>query len=367
MPQGREGRKRSQEAEEKPRRGREEEGRGERDAAARDRRPSPSARAAGPRHRARHPAPHPDVHRSRRGRQAARRRALSQPLNCPTPVAAEGAPPGRVRQVPRLRPHRPRRARRRHRRRAGRRRGDQDRPDPRRPRRRRFRPFEGTTRGPDPRGRHARVEAQNALLKSLEEPPPATMFILLVGAGRAAADGAIALHAAAVRTVDQEETPSASDRDHEYGGGRGAHGRRRARRRQSSGQALALSTTTCRCSASWRWGCCRSGGAGRRTRVARPGGKRAPVGQLKKERTREDVAIVLRLMAPRCCATSRRSMPAPTARCSPIRCSPATWTRWLAPTRRSRARGVWRRRSRARRARRNASIKVVTEWLAVQV
>ena len=45
-------------------------------------------------------------------------------------------------------------------------------------------------------------EAQNALLKTLEEPPSASMFVLVtVAAGRAAADGSVALSAAAVRAA----------------------------------------------------------------------------------------------------------------------------------------------------------------------
>ena len=61
-------------------------------------------------------------------------------------------------------------------------------------------------------------------------------------------------------------------------------------------------------------------------------------------------------------------MPAPIARCWPIRCSPAISKRWLAPTpaiapaRRS-APSI----ARSTALERNAGTKVVTEWLAVQM
>ena len=80
--------------------------------------------------------------------------------------------------------------------------------------------------------------AQNALLKSLEEPPPATMFVLdLGGARRAAAHGALAHDAADVRPAHRPTTwCSMLVRDHDCDAPTRAR-RRPARRRQRRARA----------------------------------------------------------------------------------------------------------------------------------
>ena len=149
----------------------------------------------------------------------------------------------------------------------------------------------------DPRSRHARARvAERAPQVARRAAAGDDVHPDDGGAGRAAADGAIALHAAAVRAADGRRDRGGADSRSRLQRGRGAPDRA-DRRRQHRPGAGARSTTICRCFASWRWDCCNTPpAAATRSRACR---RRAPLhtGGSKKERTREDVAIVLRLMA----------------------------------------------------------------------
>ena len=73
--------------------------------------------------------------------------------------------------------------------------------------------------------------AQNALLKTLEEPPPSSVFILVtVASGRAAADGAVALPAAAVPAAAAQDDLAAALVARGLSEARGARGRGDGRR-----------------------------------------------------------------------------------------------------------------------------------------
>ena len=178
--------------------------------------PSADHPTAGARHRPEHAAADAALRRAGRGWEVAGCRRHRPGPELPDagsfrplddarmvrPAPAMTAPGrGRVRRVPIVRAHRPRRPRRRpggHARREG---VDQDRRDPRRA---------GADAVPAIRGSPARrvvreaetleTASQNALLKSLEEPPPATVFILTTSVPAApAADGAVAIDDAALR------------------------------------------------------------------------------------------------------------------------------------------------------------------------
>ena len=148
---------------------------------------------------------------------------------------------------------------------------------------RRYRPFEGRRRVVIVDEADAMLsEAQNALLKTLEEPPSASMFVLVTSRpDDAAADGAVALSAAAVR-------PAVAGR-----GRRGADARARLRgrptrtrrpRRPTAASALAL-----------------EGGSTRSSRRARP---RPSVLQ---QRGRRRAIRAGGSRAPSCCSGRRRS------------------------------------------------------------
>ena len=140
-------------------------------------RPRPSARADGAGSAARHAAAEPDFRRARGVGKRMAALALAQLVNCLAPVAARSR---RLRRVRLLQADRARRARRRAAHRAGRDRVDQGRPGPRGDR------AVGvpSVRRTPPRRHHRRGgrdggEAQNALLKTLEEPPAASTFVLV--------------------------------------------------------------------------------------------------------------------------------------------------------------------------------------------
>ena len=95
-----------------------------------------------------------------------------------------------------------------------------------------YRPFEGRRRVVIVDEADALMpEAQNALLKTLEEPPPASVFVLITSAARrAAADGTIALSAAALRPARiAQDVAAVLMRDHGVARRGRARGGRRGR------------------------------------------------------------------------------------------------------------------------------------------
>jgi len=230
-----------------------------------------------------------------------------------------------------------------------------------------YRPFEGRRRVVLIREADAlEPEAQNSLLKSLEEPPPGTMFILTT-----AVPGALlpTVRSRCMRLrfgrMTAAEVAAGLVRDHEYSD---ADARAAAPLADGSlGQALALIDSDLSMFRDLAMGLLRNS-AGRtdaqsRVQAAGP----LHTGSSKKERTRADVAIVLRLMA-----SMLRDLEAINAGADRAVLANPLLSGDLEGLARAysgdRARTAFGAVDRALMAlERNAGIKVVTEWLAVQM
>lgn len=230
-----------------------------------------------------------------------------------------------------------------------------------------YRPFEGRRRVVLIREADTlEPESQNSLLKSLEEPPPGTMFILTT-----AVPGTLlpTVRSRCMRLrfgrLTAAEVASGLTRDHEYSD---AEAREAAPLADGSlGQALALIDNDLTMFRELAMGLLRNS-AGRadaqaRTQAASP----LHTGASKKERTREDVAIILRLMA-----SMLRDLEAINAGADRAVLANPLLSGDLEALARAysgdRARTAFGAVDRALMAlERNAGMKVVTEWLAVQM
>lgn len=230
-----------------------------------------------------------------------------------------------------------------------------------------YRPFEGRRRVVLIREADTlEPESQNSLLKSLEEPPPGTMFILTT-----AVPGSLlpTVRSRCMRLrfgrLTAAEVASGLTRDHQYSD---ADARAAAPLADGSlGQALALIDNDLTMFRELAMGLLRTS-AGRadaqsRTQAASP----LHTGPSKKERTREDVAIILRLMA-----SMLRDLEAINAGADRAVLANPLLSGDLESLARAysgdRARAAFGAVDRALMAlERNAGMKVVTEWLAVQM
>lgn len=230
-----------------------------------------------------------------------------------------------------------------------------------------FRPFEGKRRVVLIRDADTLEPAsQNALLKSLEEPPPGTMFILTT-----ALPGVLlpTVRSRCMRLrfgrLTSNEVASALTRDHDYSD---AEARAAAPLADGSlGQALALIDNDLSMFRELAIGLLQhtAGRADVQSRVQAASALHS--GGSKKERTREDVALVLRLMA-----SMLRDLEAINAGANRTVLANPLLTGDLEALARSysgdRARTAFGAVDRALTAlERNAGTKVVTEWLAVQM
>lgn len=232
-----------------------------------------------------------------------------------------------------------------------------------------FRPFEGRKRVVLIREADSlEPAAQNSLLKSLEEPPPGTMFILTT-----AVPGALlqTVRSRCMRLrfgrLTAAEVSTALTRDHEY---TEVEARQAAPLADGSlGQALALIDNDLSMFRELAIGLLQQS-AGRtdsQSRVQAASALHSGGGSSKKERSREDVALVLRLMA-----SMLRDLEAINAGADRAVLANPLLSNDLEALARSysgdRARSAFGAVDRALTAlERNAGIKVVTEWLAVQV
>lgn len=230
-----------------------------------------------------------------------------------------------------------------------------------------FRPFEGKRRVVLIREADTlEQQAQNALLKSLEEPPPGTMFILTT-----AVPGALlpTVRSRCMRLrfgrLTSAEVAAALMRDHDQSE---AEARNAAPLADGSiGQALALADndlTALRDSA-MRLLQQTAGRADTQTRLQ--AATALVAGPSKKERTREDLAVLLRLTA-----SMLRDLEAINAGADRAVLANLVIADELAPLARAfggdRARAAFGAVDRALTAlERNAGTKVVAEWLAVQM
>jgi DNA polymerase-3 subunit delta' len=230
-----------------------------------------------------------------------------------------------------------------------------------------FRPFEGKRRVVLIREADALTEeSQNSLLKSLEEPAPATMFVLTT-----AVPGALlpTVRSRCMRMrfgrLTAAELASVLVRDYEYSD---ADARAAAALADGSiGQALALAdndlSTFRELAVSMLTSAARRSDTPSRLNAAAT----LHTSPSKKERTRQDLAVVLRLMA-----SMLRDLEAINAGAhQSVLANPASMGSLapLAPAfKGARAREAFGAVDRALTAlERNAGIKVVAEWLAVQV
>jgi DNA polymerase-3 subunit delta' len=232
-----------------------------------------------------------------------------------------------------------------------------------------YRPFEGRKRVVLIRDADTLEQAaQNAFLKSLEEPPPGTMFILTTSV-----PGALlpTVRSRCMRLrfgrMTAGEVAAALVRDHDYND---TDARAAAPLADGSlGQALSLVDSDLTMFRELAMGLLRTS-AGRadaqsRTQAASP--LHTQPGSAKKERTRADVAIVLRLMA-----SMLRDLEAINAGADRSVLANPLLSGDLEALARAysgdRARAAFGAVDRALTAlERNAGIKVVTEWLAVQM
>jgi DNA polymerase-3 subunit delta' len=232
-----------------------------------------------------------------------------------------------------------------------------------------YRPFEGRRRvvlireadtlGP---------EAQNSLLKNLEEPPPGTMFILTT-----AVPGVLlpTVRSRCMRLrfgrLTASDVAVALTRDHDY---TDIQAREAAPLADGSiGQALALIDNDLEMFRELAMGLLQhtAGRSDTQSRVQAASALHTGSGSSKKERTREDVAIVLRLMA-----SMLRDLEAINAGADRAVLANPLLTGDLEALARAytgdRARTAFGAVDRALTAlERNAGTKVVTEWLAVQM
>ena len=230
-----------------------------------------------------------------------------------------------------------------------------------------FRPFEGRKRVVLIREADSlEAASQNALLKSLEEPPPGTMFILT-----SAVPGALlpTVRSRCMRLrfgrLTTAEIAAALIRDHDYSD---VDAKQTAPIADGSiGQALALVDNDLSMFRELAMGLLQqtAGRADTQSRVQ--AASALHTGSSKKERTREDVAIVLRLMA-----SMLRDLEAINAGADRAVLANPLLTGDLEALARAyagdRARAAFGAVDRALTAlERNAGTKVVTEWLAVQV
>ena len=230
-----------------------------------------------------------------------------------------------------------------------------------------FRPFEGRRRVVLIREADTLEPAsQNSLLKSLEEPPPGTMFILTT-----AVPGALlpTVRSRCMRLrfgrLTSAEIAAALIRDHDYSD---AEARQTAPIADGSiGQALALIDNDLSMFRALAMGLLQqtAGRADSQSRVQ--AASALHTGGSKKERTREDVAIVLRLMA-----SMLRDLEAINAGADRAVLANPLLTSDLEALARSysgdRERTAFGAVDRALTAlERNAGTKVVAEWLAVQM
>jgi DNA polymerase III subunit delta' len=230
-----------------------------------------------------------------------------------------------------------------------------------------FRPFEGRRRVVLIREADTLEPAsQNALLKSLEEPPPGTMFILTT-----AVPGALlpTVRSRCMRLrfgrLTTTEIASALIRNHDYSE---ADARQAAPIADGSiGQALALIDNDLAMFRDLAMGLLQRAAARGDLQARVQAAGALHTGGSKKERTREDVAIVLRLMA-----SMLRDLEAINAGADRAVLANPLLTGDLETLARAfggdRARAAFGAVDRALTAlERNAGTKVVTEWLAVQM
>ena len=230
-----------------------------------------------------------------------------------------------------------------------------------------YRPFEGRKRVVLIREADTlETQAQNALLKSLEEPPAGTMFILT-----SAVPGMLlpTVRSRCMRLrfgrLTSAEVASALIRDHDYSD---VDAKQTAPIADGSiGQALALVDNDLSMFRELAMGLLQRTAGRADTQSRAQAASALHTGSSKKERTREDVAIVLRLMA-----SMLRDVEAINAGADRAVLANPLLTGDLEALARAfagdRARAAFGAVDRALTAlERNAGTKVVTEWLAVQV
>jgi DNA polymerase-3 subunit delta' len=230
-----------------------------------------------------------------------------------------------------------------------------------------YRPFEGKRRVVLIREADTlETASQNALLKSLEEPPPGTMFILTT-----AVPGVLlpTVRSRCMRLrfgrLTSAEVAAGLTRDHEYSEG---DARAAAPLADGSlGQALALIDNDLSTFRELAIGVLQHTATRVDTQSRVQAASALHTGGSKKERTREDVAIVLRLIA-----SMLRDLEAINSGADRSVLANPLLTGDLEPLARAysgdRARAAFGAVDRALTAlERNAGTKVVTEWLAVQM
>ena len=230
-----------------------------------------------------------------------------------------------------------------------------------------FKPFEGRRRVVLIRDADTlEKSSQNALLKSLEEPPPGTMFILTTSV-----PGVLlpTVRSRCMRLrfgrLTAAEVAAGLTRDHEYSD---VDARAAAPLADGSlGQALALIDSDLTMFRELAMGLLRNSAGRAETQSRVQAASSLHTGGSKKERTREDVAIILRLMA-----SMLRDLEAINAGADRTVLANPLLTGDLESLARAysgdRARTAFGAVDRALMAlERNAGMKVVTEWLAVQM
>jgi DNA polymerase-3 subunit delta' len=230
-----------------------------------------------------------------------------------------------------------------------------------------FRPFEGRRRVVLIREADTlEPGSQNSLLKSLEEPPPGTMFILTT-----AVPGTLlpTVRSRCMRLrfgrLTAGEVSNVLTRDHDY---TDAEARQAAPLADGSvGQALALIDNDLSMFRELAIGLLQQSAGRSDTQSRVQAASALHTGSSKKERTREDLALVLRLMA-----SMLRDLEAINAGADRAVLANPLLTNDLEGLARSysgdRARSAFGAVDRALTAlERNAGLKVVAEWLAVQV
>jgi DNA polymerase III subunit delta' len=230
-----------------------------------------------------------------------------------------------------------------------------------------FRPFEGRRRVVSIREAETlEVQAQNALLKSLEEPPQGTVFILTSSVPGVLLP-TVRSRCMAIRfgRLTESDVESALTRDH----GLGARDAREAAALSdgSVGQALALGSADLADIRNTAWTLLRQAASARGVASSLQAAGALAVGSSRKERTREELALVLRVMASmlRDVELIRSGADTRALAHGDLESELETLGRALDGTR---TREAFARVDRALAAlERNAGIKVVSEWLATQI